>query len=111
MTLDGSNLAIFVYILFLIIALAAGYLYGWKVIEMTGQFKSQTFIACMINLFLGACTIFGWFLYAFKTSEALFFGGLVLGAVLLVVSEAALITIFYLQRGKLAGKYHEQSDS
>ncbi|WP_246202480.1 hypothetical protein [Virgibacillus doumboii] len=110
MTLDGSNLAIFLYVLFMIISLAVSYLYGWKVIEMTGLFVSQTFIASVINLFMGVCAIFGWFLYSWGVNEALFFGGLVLGLILLAVSEIALIVTLYLQREKLTGKFHEQME-
>ncbi|SFA94630.1 hypothetical protein SAMN04488072_10476 [Lentibacillus halodurans] len=112
MTLEGiSSLAIIMFVLCMIIALAVSYLYGWKMIEWTGWFGSQTFIASVINLFLGACSMFGWFLYAFGIDEALFFGGLALGGALLVVSESVLIITLYVRRDKLVEAYHEQADS
>ncbi len=55
----------------------------------------------MIHFLLGAFGIFGWFFYSFGINEALFLGGLVLGAVLLAVSEAALIITLFVQRDKL----------
>lgn len=70
-------------------------------IKMTGYFGSQVFLACVIQLFLVACAIFGWFLGVWGDSEALFYGGLVLGACLFVVSEAVLITTMYIRRDKL----------
>ncbi|MFD2762399.1 hypothetical protein [Lentibacillus juripiscarius] len=101
MTLNGSGLAITVYVVFLLASLAVGYLYGWKTIKMTGLFGSQVFVASVIHFLLGAFGIFGWFFYSFGINEALFLGGLVLGAVLLAVSEAALIITLFVQRDKL----------
>lgn len=101
MTLEGNNSALIVYIIFIILSLVVSYFSGYKMIKMTGYFGSQVFLASVINLFLVACTIFGWFLGVWGTSGALFFGGLVLGLSLLVVSEAALITTMYLRRDKL----------
>ncbi|ALX49617.1 hypothetical protein [Lentibacillus amyloliquefaciens] len=109
MTLEGSIPAIIFFILFIIIALAASYLYGWKMIEMTGFFASQAVIASIINLFLWACAVFGWFLYTTGISEELFFGGLVLMGVLLVISEASLIIMLFLQRDKFI--IHRREDS
>ncbi|RYG72348.1 hypothetical protein EU245_10760 [Lentibacillus lipolyticus] len=109
MTLEGSNVAITVYILFLLIALALSYLYAWKGMEITGLFGSQVFVATVINLFLGVCAIFGWFFYAWGISEALFLGGLVLGAVLLAISEAALIITLFVRRDKFMEAFHERS--
>lgn len=112
MTLEGSgNFAIIIFVLFMIIALVASYLYGWKMIETTGLFGSQTFVAGIMNLFLSTCAIFGWFLYSFEINEALFFGGLVLGSILFAVSEAALIITLFMRRYKLIEKYHEQMGS
>ncbi|TRM10975.1 hypothetical protein FH966_04130 [Lentibacillus cibarius] len=111
MTLEGSNVAITVYVLFLFIALALSYLYAWKGIELTGLFGSQVAVATVMNLFLGACAIFGWFFYAWGTSEALFLSGLVLGAILLVVSEVALITTLFVRRDKLLEAYRERMDN
>lgn len=110
MTLEGSSaLAIIMFIMFFLIALSASYLYGWKAIETTGWFGSQVFISSVINLFLCACAIFGWFLYSWDINESVFFGGLMLGATLFVVSEAALITIFFVRRDKLVESYHDQT--
>ncbi|WP_382398576.1 hypothetical protein [Lentibacillus salinarum] len=112
MTLEGSSsLAMIIFIISIIIALAASYLYGWKMTEMTGWFGSHVFVASVINLFLWACTIFIWFFYAFKVSVGLFFGGLMLGSVLLVISEVALIITLFVRRDKLLEVYHEQADS
>ncbi len=44
MTLNGSGLAITVYVVFLLASLAVGYLYGWKTIKMTGLFGSQVLL-------------------------------------------------------------------
>ncbi|WP_010531383.1 hypothetical protein [Lentibacillus jeotgali] len=110
MTLEGSIPAIIFFILFIIIALAVSYLYGWKMIEMTGLFGSQTFVASIINLFLWVLAVFGWFLYTAGRGEELFFGGLVLGAVLFVLGEAALIITLFLRRERFIETYHEQSD-
>src|SRR5699024_1894845 len=109
MTLEGSSPAIIFFILFIIIALAVSYLYGWKMIEKTGLVGSQTFIASFINLFLWASAILGWLLYTIGIDEGLFFGGLVLGAALFVISETALIIILFLRRDKFMEAYREQS--
>ncbi|QKY70725.1 hypothetical protein [Lentibacillus sp. CBA3610] len=109
MTLEGSSPAIIIFIIAIVMALAVSYLYGWKMIEMTGWFGSQVFVAGFINLFLWVCAIFGWFLYSWGINEELFFGGLVLGAILLVVSEAALIITLFVRRDKLMEAYHKQT--
>ncbi|WP_174615099.1 hypothetical protein [Virgibacillus ihumii] len=103
MTLEGNNSALIIYIIFIVLALAASYFSGYKMIKMTGYFGSQVFLACVINLFLVACAVFGWFLGVWGSSEALFYGGLVLGGCLFIVSEAALITTMYLRRDQLQG--------
>ncbi|WP_343751899.1 hypothetical protein [Lentibacillus halophilus] len=71
---------------------------------------SQVVVAAVMNFFLGVCVIFGWFFYAWDISESLFLGGLLLGAVLLAVSEAALIITLFVRRDKLMGTYHERMD-
>ncbi|HLS09089.1 hypothetical protein [Lentibacillus sp.] len=112
MTLEGSSaLAIIIFVLFIIIGLVLSYLYGWKAIKMTGWFGSQVFIASVINLFLCACAIFGWFLYSWNIDEAVFFGGLMLGTVLFMVGEAALIVTLFFRRQKLINAYHNRMDS
>ncbi|GGJ81867.1 hypothetical protein GCM10007063_00350 [Lentibacillus kapialis] len=110
MTLEGSIPAIIMFILVIIIALVISYLYGWKMIEITGLFGSQTFIASVINLFLWTLSIFGWFLYTAEIGKELFFGGLVLGTVLLMIGEAALIITLFLRRHKFMDTYHEQTN-
>lgn len=110
MTLEGSIPVIIFIILFMMIAMAVSYIYGWKMIEATGLFGSQTFIASMINLFLWACAVFGWFLYTTGKGEELFFGGLVLMGVLFVLSEAALITTLFLRRHNFMGTDDRSDD-
>ncbi|TFJ92444.1 hypothetical protein [Lentibacillus salicampi] len=112
MTLEGSSAsAIIIFILVILIALAVSLLYGWKAIEATGWFGSQVFISSVMNLFLCACALFGWFLYALSIDEAVFFGGLVLGLSLFVAGEAALIATLYYRRKKLVDASHTRADS
>ncbi|GAB4071891.1 hypothetical protein GCM10028778_00190 [Barrientosiimonas marina] len=111
MTLEGSNAAISILIVAILTAWAVSYLYGWKMIELSGFVGSQIAMAGMINLFLWACAVFGWFLYAFDIGKALFFGGLVLLSVLFAVSEAALITLLMVRRKTWLAVYHKRNDN
>ncbi|WP_077329552.1 hypothetical protein [Virgibacillus siamensis] len=108
MTLEGNNSALFFYIFFLILSLAASYFSGYKMIKETGYFGSQVFLACVINLLLGTFATFGWFMATWASSESLFFGGLLLGVCLLIVSEAALVTAMYVRRDKLQLDYERE---
>jgi hypothetical protein len=76
-------------------------------IRKTGLFFPQTLIAGTMNLVLCVFAIIGWFFFAWGVNEFLFFGGLVLGLGLLVVSEAILITTLFLNRKKWVQIYNE----
>ncbi|MFD1737191.1 hypothetical protein ACFSCX_11575 [Bacillus salitolerans] len=89
-----------IYVIFLIVATFISFKYGSTMIRKTGLFLPHALIAGAINLALGLFAIVGWYFFAWSVNEFLFFGGLVLGIGLLVVGEAALITILCIKRKK-----------
>ncbi|KUP09278.1 hypothetical protein Q73_03085 [Bacillus coahuilensis m2-6] len=92
------DIAMTIYIIFMIVATFVSFKYGSTMIKKTGLFLPQALIAGTINLVLGVFAIIGWFFFAWGVNEFLFFGGLVLGIGLLVVGEAVLLTTLFLKR-------------
>ncbi|KGP91196.1 hypothetical protein N780_08200 [Pontibacillus chungwhensis BH030062] len=101
------DVAMIIYIIFMVVATFVSFKYGSSMIIKTGLFLPQTLIAGTINLALGVFAIIGWFFFAWGVNEFLFFGGLVLGIGLLVVGEAVLITTLFLKRKKWIQNYNE----
>ncbi|MFZ3579737.1 hypothetical protein [Virgibacillus sp. DJP39] len=99
--MSGIDIAMAIYVIFMIVATFVSFKYASTMIRKTGLFLPQTLIAGTINLGLGVFAIIGWFFFAWGVNEFLFFGGLVLGIGLLVVGEAVLITTLFLIRNKL----------
>jgi hypothetical protein len=98
--MNKMDIAMFIYIFFMIFATFVSFKYGSTMIRKTGLFLPQVLIAGTINLTLGVIAIIGWFFFAWGVNEFLFLGGLVLGIGLLVVGEGVLITILLLKRKK-----------
>ncbi|WP_010171229.1 hypothetical protein [Bacillus coahuilensis] len=92
------DIAMTIYIIFMIVATLISFKYGSTMIKKTGLFLPQALIAGTINLALGVFAIIGWFFFAWGVNEFLFFGGLVLGIGLLVVGEAVLLSTLFLKR-------------
>ncbi|WP_121661941.1 hypothetical protein [Metabacillus litoralis] len=105
--MNEIDIAMTIYIIYMIVATFVSFKYGSTMIRKTGLFLPQTLIAGTINLALGVCAIIGWFFFAWGVNEFLFFGGLVLGIGLLVVGEAVLITALFLKRKKWIQIYNE----
>ena len=98
--MNGIDIALIIYVIFMIIAVLLSVKYGSSMIKKTGLFLPQAIIAGTINLALSILAIIGWFFFAWGVNEFLFFGGFVLGLGLLVVGEAALFTILFSKRKK-----------
>jgi hypothetical protein len=94
------DIAMPIYVSVLIAATFVSYKYGSTMIRKTGLFLPQAIIAGTINLSLGLLALLGWAFFTWDVNEFLFFGGLVLGLVLLVVGEVILISILLLERKK-----------
>jgi hypothetical protein len=101
------DIAMIIYIIFMIVSTFVSFKYGSTMIRKTGLFLPQTLISGTINLALGVFAIIGWFFFAWGLNEYLFFGGLVLGIGLLVVGEAILITTLFLKRKQWIQIYNE----
>jgi hypothetical protein len=103
--LNPTDIALTIYVIFTIIAFYVSYKYASVMIRITGLFGAHTFIEMVINLAFGIAAILGWFFHSWSVNEFLFFGGLVLGVGLLLISEVALIITLLLKRKRgLAGK-------
>jgi len=94
------DIAMTLYIIFMVVATFVSFKYGSIMIRKTGLFIPQAFISGTINLALGVIAIIGWFIFTWGVNEFLFFGGLLLGIGLLAVGEAVLIATLFLKRKK-----------
>lgn len=101
------DIVMIIYVIFMIVATFSSFKYGSIMIKKTGLFLPQVLISGSINLALSVFAIFGWFFFAWRVNEFLFFGGLVLGLGLIVVGEAALITTLFIKRKKWMQKYND----
>ncbi|GGD13270.1 hypothetical protein [Pontibacillus salipaludis] len=107
--MNQVDIAMAIYIVFMIGATFISFTYGSTMIKRTGFFQQAVFIAGTINFLLGLCAIIGWFFFAGGINEFLLFGGLVLGISLLVAGEGLLITISLLKRKKWIQIYHDNN--
>jgi len=98
--MNEIDVAMTIYVVFMIVVSFVSFKYGSTMIKKTGLFLPQAIIAGTINFTLGLFAIIGWFFFAWGVNEFLLFGGLILGIGILVVSEAALITVLILKRKK-----------
>jgi hypothetical protein len=98
--LNEIDVAMTIYIVFMIATSFVSYKYGSTMIRKTGIFLTQAIIAGTINFTLSLFAIIGWLIFALGVNEFLLFGGLLLGIGLLVVSETTLITILLFKRKK-----------
>ncbi|GEN35876.1 hypothetical protein [Aneurinibacillus danicus] len=105
--MNKIDIAMTIYVIFMMIATSISVKYGSTMIKKTGLFLPQTLIAGTINLALGVFGITGWFFFSWKVNEFLFFGGLVLGLGLLVVGEVVLLTVLFLKRKKWMQIYND----
>ncbi|MRH43889.1 hypothetical protein GH741_14695 [Aquibacillus halophilus] len=99
----SAEVAIVIFILFMIFAFFVSYFSALYMIDVMGLFEPNVFVATMINLLQGTSAIFIWFLYSIKISETLFFDGLLFGLTLLIVSEISLIVLLFADREKVKG--------
>lgn len=108
MPLENSDIALTIYVALMVISLIFSYMFGSKMIKITGLFGTHTIIASTLNLLFGFCAILGWFFYSWRVNEFMFFGGLVLGVGMLVMSEAILIIFLYSRRKTLLQAYNSK---
>ncbi|HHY74685.1 MAG TPA: hypothetical protein GX497_15945 [Bacillus bacterium] len=106
MLLENSDIALAIYVASIVISLIICYVFGSKMIEKTGLFGIQTIIASTLNFLLGICAIVGWFFFSWRINEFMFFGGLLLGVGLLIISEAILIIVLFIRRKKMLQTYN-----
>ena len=98
--MNEMDIAVVLYVTFMIAATFISFKYGSTMVRKTGPFLSQAVIAGAINLALGVLTITGWIVFSWGVNEFLFFGGLILGISLLVAGEIVLIVTLFLKRKK-----------
>jgi hypothetical protein len=96
--LNNSDTALAIYIFFVLIALLVSYKYASYMIRKTGFFLAYSFIASMINLMLLVISILGWLFSSLGKNEFLFFGGLYLGLISIIVSEFILVIVLLVKR-------------
>ena len=106
MPLENGDIALTIYVAFMVVSLIICYAFGSKMIKKTGLFGTQTIIASTLNLLLGFCGILGWFFFSWRVNEFMFFGGLVLGIGMLAISEAILIIVLFVRRKKMLQTYN-----
>ncbi|MFY3790879.1 hypothetical protein ACOQFO_04085 [Ureibacillus sp. MALMAid1270] len=99
--MNEFDVAVTIFIVTMIATTFVSFIYGSIMIRKTGIFLPQAIIAGTINFTLSLFAIIGWIIFTWGVNELLLFGGLILGFGLLVVSEAALITILFLKSKKL----------
>jgi hypothetical protein len=107
--MNKIDLAFAIYIMFFCLAFFISYKYGSYMTRKTGLIFPQFFIAVIINLAMGVLAIMGWFFFTWRVNEFLFFGGLVLGVGLLIVSEMLLIILLLLMRKRLLQIYNQNT--
>jgi hypothetical protein len=105
--MNKIDIAMTIYVIFMIMATFLSVIYGSTMIKKTGLFLPQTLIAGTINLALGVFGIIGWFIFSWGVNEFLFFGGLVLGLGLLVGGEVVLFSILFSKRKKWIQIYND----
>jgi hypothetical protein len=91
--MNEIDIAMTIYVIFMIIATFASFKYGSIMIRKTGLFLLQSLIAGTINLALVVFGILGWFFFSCGVNEFLSFGGLALG-------EAALFAMLFSKRNR-----------
>lgn len=106
MSLENNDVALTIYVVFMILALLISYFLASTMIKKTGLFALQTLSASMINFALGICAIIGWFFFSWGVNEFMFFGGLMLGLAMLVVSEAILVIVLFVNRKQILQSYN-----
>ncbi|CRK80762.1 hypothetical protein [Neobacillus massiliamazoniensis] len=106
MPLENGDVALVVYVVFMIISLIISYVFGSTMIKKTGVFGVHTFIASALNFLLGFFAILGWFNFSWHINEFMFFGGLLLGIVMLFISELTLILVLIIKRKKMIQIYN-----
>ena len=111
MPLENSDIALTIYVAFMIISLIICYGFGSKMIKKTGLFGTQTIITSTLNLLLGVCAILVWFFFSWRVNEFMFFGGLVLGIGMLIISEAILIIVLFIRRKKMLQTYNSNIET
>jgi hypothetical protein len=111
MPLENSDIALTIYVAFMVISLIICYGFASKMIKKTGLFGTQTIIASTLNLLLGVCAILGWFFFSWRVNEFMFFGGLVLGVGMLVISEAILIIVLFIRRKNFLQTYNSNIET
>ncbi|WP_280771592.1 hypothetical protein [Salipaludibacillus daqingensis] len=103
--------ALAIYAFIIVLGFYVSLKYGSLMIKKTGFVLAQSIVAATINLVIGILAMIGWFIYAWGVEEKLFsylfFGGIVVGMVLLVFSITALLLILLWKRYKLIKNYHE----
>ncbi|MBS4539455.1 hypothetical protein GOQ27_13345 [Clostridium sp. D2Q-11] len=104
--LERSDIALMIYIGFMIFAWSIGYIFDSKMIKKTGLFGSQTLIVSVINFSIGFCVILGWFFFSWGVNEFIFFGGLILGIGMLVASQVALLILLLVKKKQMMQIYN-----
>jgi hypothetical protein len=110
MSLENNDIALTIYVTFMIFALLISYCFASTMIKKTGLFGLQTFSASAINFVLGICAILGWFFFSWGVNEFMFFGGLMLGLGMLAVSEAILVIALFVKRKQILQSYNDNLD-
>lgn len=109
MILESSDIALIIYIGFMVFAWFISYIFASKMIKKTGLFGSQVFIASAINLCLDVCAIIAWSFFSWSVNEFIFFGGLMLGLGVIVVSEVILLIVLFVKKKQMLQAYNNNA--
>ncbi|ADU28910.1 hypothetical protein [Evansella cellulosilytica] len=93
-----ADIVFIIYILIIILAFFVSIKFAEVMIKKTGLFFAQAIIAGSLNLLLNVLIGIGWFMYTWGINEFLFFGGLLIGVGLLVISEIVLFFLLLVKR-------------
>lgn len=102
-----ADIAMMTYIIFIVAAFIVSFTYGSFMIRKTGFFLLYAIISVIISLGLGIFALLGWFLFSWGVNEFLFYGGLNMGAGLLVIGEVILFTVLCFKRREMIQTYQE----
>ncbi|MCT8137797.1 hypothetical protein H1D32_08530 [Anaerobacillus sp. CMMVII] len=95
------DIAIMLYLFFIVLAFIGSYYYGSYMISKSGYFLLHSIIAVIMSLALGIFALISWIMFSWGTNEHLLFGGLSLGAGFVVVGVLLLVSILCVKRKDL----------
>ncbi|MDG5789237.1 hypothetical protein QA612_17395 [Evansella sp. AB-P1] len=104
-----TDVVMTIYVVLITVAFVISLKFASTTIQKTGTFLPQAIIAGTLNLVFMIAILIGWYLYAWGINEFLFFGGIVLGVGLLILSQITLYIVLFLKRKQWIQTYNNGS--